>query len=913
MSWDLSCPDWRDRLKDGRPLVPDLPLWQEQALRAVRIFNKLRIYDVPGTPTMEEASGDWFRAIVAALFGSLDPVTKERLIRELFLLVPKKNSKALALDTLIATPTGFTTMGDVQVGDLVMAADGTPTPVICKSEVFTGRRCLEVEFSTGEVVLCDEQHLWVTDAHRDRERQQRDRRSEPAPSVKTTAEIERTLKVPSGRYLINNHRTALAGALDLPEAELPIPPYVLGAWLGDGGTNGALITSGVDDAEHLVRAIAATGHPARITRRDPRSNAVTISLASECRNVRGVYRFRTEAMKLGVFGAKSIPNVYLRASRQQRLDLVRGLMDTDGCISKAGQATFVTTQPSLRDGIIELIASLGLKPSVSEHRATFNGRDCGPCWRVQFWPFGDLVVFNLPRKAERQRSAQVRHSPRSRSRQIVAVREIESVPTQCIGVASDCHQFLVTRSLIPTHNTTNGALLMLTALLLNERPRAPYLLTAPLQKTADEAFACAAGAIALDPVLDKRFHVKDYKKLIVDRQTQAKLEITTFDPDMVTGKKVCGLLVDEPHVLGKMAKAAKAMLQLRGGMQPFPEAFLVEITTQSDEQPAGVFREDLIRAREVRDGKRKSPVLPVLYEFPEEMQADPAKPWRDPKVWHMVTPNSGRSLSIDRLHEAFVEEEAKGDEALRLWASQHLNIEIGLAMAAAGWVGAKFWEACGDRKVTLDYLLEHSEVLTFGVDGGGLDDLLGASALGREVGTGRWLHWGHAWAHPSVLDRRKDIASRLLDFEKDGDLTIVKNVGDDVVQVADYVERCDQSGLLDMIGVDPIGIGAIVEEIVGRKIDHDRCIGVPQGYALMGSIQTVERKLAAKQLVHGGRPLMAWSVGNAKPEPRGNAVMITKQVAGSAKIDPLISLFNAAALMARNPKPRKRKFQMFFA
>lgn len=450
--------------------------------------------------------------------------------------------------------------------------------------------------------------------------------------------------------------------------------------------------------------------------------------------------------------------------------------------------------------------------------------------------------------------------------------------------------------------TTNGALLMLTALLLNQRPRAPFLLTAPFQKTADEAFSAISGAIALDPVLEAKLHVRDHLKTIVHRQTGARLEILTFDPAVVTGKKVVGALIDELHVLGKMARADKAMLQLRGGMQPFPEAFLAIITTQSDEPPAGVFKDDLQKARAVRDGTRQSALIPVLYEFPPEMQQDPAKPWRDPANWPMVSPNLGRSISIERLVAAFQDEEQKGEGQLRLWASQHLNVEIGLALHSDRWAGADYWERQGAAGLTLDELIRRSEVVEVGIDGGGLDDLLGVAVMGRESGTGNWLHWGHAWAHPSVMERRKSEAPRFLDFAKQGDLTIVERIGDDVQQVADIVARCEASGLLDKIGVDAVGIGAIVDALVEIGIPMDRIVAISQGWKMAGSIKTTERKLAEGALHHGEAPLMAWCVGNAKVEPKGNAVAITKQAAGWAKIDPLMALFNAVALLSLAPE-----------
>lgn len=916
LEWDLSCPDWEERLRTGRSLVPDLPLVDRVAGdRAVAVINRLRLADVPGTPTLGEAGGPWFTDIVRAMFGSYDPVRQWRAIVELFLLVPKKNSKALALDTLIATPTGFTTMGAVQVGDWVLAADGTPTTVVTKSEVFTERDCFEVVFSTGEVIVCDAQHLWVTDAHTDREKQPRASRSKPAPSVKTTAEIYSTLKVKSGKYSIANHRTELCAALDLPEADLPIPPYVLGAWLGDGHTAGATLTQGAEDAEHIMRSISATGHSVSLKGHDKRTGAARISIAEARGNEKLPYRFRTEAIELGVLGNKHIPESYLRGSYEQRLALLQGLMDTDGHISKAGQACFSTTLPALKDGAMELVNSLGMKSSVSQHRAKLGAKDCGPCWRVQFWPFSDQPVFTLPRKLERQRPASGVMRQRSKHRQIVDVRPVPSVPTQCIGVANASHQFLVTRSLIPTHNTTNGALLMLTALLLNQRPYAPFALMAPVQDTADEAFAAAEGAILLDPVLEKKFHIQSHKKTIVHRETKADLKIMTFDPDVLTGKKFVGTLIDELHVIAKNQKAAKALRQVRGGMVPFPEAFLAFITTMPDEAPVGVMKAELNKARAVRDGTSTGKLLPVLYELPPHIQKDKSK-WSDPAYWPRVTPNLGRSVTIDKLMDLFKTARDNGEEDLRGWASQHLNLEIGLALKSDSWVGAAFWEQCAGQVASLDDLMARCEVCTVGIDGGGLDDLLGLTVIGREKETGKWLWWSHAWAHQIVLERRKDIASTLQDFERDGDLTIVDMPGEDVQDLADIVCKLNEAELLPAklaIGVDPAGIGDIIAELTAedRGILPDQIIAIPQGWKLNGAIKSTERRLAGGDIEHGGRPMMNWVLGNAKVEDRGNAILITKAVSGKAKVDPLLAGFSAISLMALNPSTSKKKYQFF--
>lgn len=460
------------------------------------------------------------------------------------------------------------------------------------------------------------------------------------------------------------------------------------------------------------------------------------------------------------------------------------------------------------------------------------------------------------------------------------------------------------------NKTTGGALLMLTALLMNERPRAPFLLTGPVHKTADDAFAAAEGAIALDNVLHKKLHVRDHLKTIIHRETGAKLEIMTFDPDVVTGKKVVGALIDEQHVLGKMPKAGKAMIQLRGGMVPFPEAFLAIITTQSDEAPTGVFDQDLTRAREVRDGKREGRVLPVLYEFPQEFQKDPAKPWRDPKNWPMVMPNLGRSITLQTLIEGCDDAEAKGEAELRIWASQHLNIEIGLALMSNRWAGADFWEAQADASITLDSLLARCDVITVGIDGGGNDDLYGFSALGKDTASGELLAWSRAYALPIVLERRKDISERLLDFVKDGDLVIVPKIEDAAAQVVALIQRIDEAGKLGAlddgkrkaIGVDSACIKQTLDALNAAGYPDDAICSVSQGWRLGSSIKSTELYLSSETLKHADQPMTDWCVGNAKVETRANSVLITKQASGSAKIDPLMSLFNAVELMGRNPQ-----------
>jgi phage terminase large subunit-like protein len=478
---------------------------------------------------------------------------------------------------------------------------------------------------------------------------------------------------------------------------------------------------------------------------------------------------------------------------------------------------------------------------------------------------------------------------------------------------------------VPKKNskTTGGALLMLTALLANRRPNAEFQLIAPTQLIAELAFSQVLGAISADAYLAKMLHVQTHKKQITDPRTLAYLRIKSFDPKILTGTRSAGTLLDEVHLLGNEHEADRVVRQLRGGMISQPEAFFVMITTQSERPPAGVFKSELARARDVRDGKRDEAMLAVLYEFPDAIRAarkdrDGVYAWEDPKLWPMVTPNLNRSISIGALISLYKKAKGDGESELIGWASQHLNIEVGQQLRADRWAGADLWQGAIDKKLaSLDDLLERCEVVTVGMDGGGLNDLLSLAVIGRERGDGdvfrrRWLCWTHSWAYTSVLEQNKQEEPKLRDFEKAGELTIFDQMGDDIDELTQIVVKIHETGLLSQVGADAAGVGSFVDSIYAAIFGGDQppededalVVAVPQGYPLQQASKTCERRLADRRLLHGGQGIMTWAVGNAKTEMRGNAMYITKAVSGSAKIDPLMALFDAAFLMARNPQTR---------
>jgi len=451
--------------------------------------------------------------------------------------------------------------------------------------------------------------------------------------------------------------------------------------------------------------------------------------------------------------------------------------------------------------------------------------------------------------------------------------------------------------------STVAAGIMVTALLRNWRESAEFIILAPTIEVANNSAKPAMDMVKKDPELGALLKPVPHLRTIEHRTTGATLKIVAADSDVVSGKKASGILIDELWLFGKQPRAKEMLREATGGLASRPEGFVIALSTQSDDPPAGVFREWLQRFRKIRDGELVAPrSMGVLYEFPKRM-LDSGE-FKEPRNFYITNPNLGASVDEQFLTDEFEKAKEAGAESLAGFFAKHLNVEIGLALRSDRWAGADHWQSRAIPELTLDGILARSEVVTIGIDGGGLDDLLAVCVLGRDAETKEWLLWAKAWAFTDVLQRRKSEAPRLLDLKKTGDLVIVENLGDDIAGIIEVVQRVENTGLLAKIGLDPMGVGMIVDALGEIGIEADRIVGIPQGWKLAGAIKTGERKLADGTLSHCGQELMAWAVSNAKVEPKGNAISITKQAAGTAKIDPLMAAFDAIALMATNPEPQ---------
>jgi len=462
--------------------------------------------------------------------------------------------------------------------------------------------------------------------------------------------------------------------------------------------------------------------------------------------------------------------------------------------------------------------------------------------------------------------------------------------------------------LVPKKNgkSSIAAAIIVTAAILNERPEAELLLIAPTKQIADIAFKQAAGIIRLDEELATIFHVQDHLKKITHLTTLAAILVKAAAADVITGSKATYILIDETHVFASMAKAADIFVEIRGSLAARPDGFLFQITTQSKAPPAGVFKSELQKARDVRDGAFLFPMLAVLYELPIEDAVDGG--WMRPETWSQVNPNLNRSVDQSYLKGEIETAMREGPEKLALIASQHFNVQVDLGLHADRWAGALYWSGAAAKGCTLDWIMAECDVCVVGIDGGGLDDLMAIAVIGRHKERRTWHLWVRAWAHPDVFQRRKEIAERLRDFVQQGDLIVCEDGNEDVIQIAEICEQLRDAGLLPEkagIGLDAYGVASLLDELAARDMDGDLTLAIGQGWKLQSAITTLPRKLKDRTMQHCGQELMAWAVGNAKTELRGSNYIVTKQAAGASKIDPLMAAFNAAMLMFMNPEAAK--------
>jgi len=459
--------------------------------------------------------------------------------------------------------------------------------------------------------------------------------------------------------------------------------------------------------------------------------------------------------------------------------------------------------------------------------------------------------------------------------------------------------------------STLAAGIMVTALVVNWRYEAEFLILAPTIEVANNSFGPAAGFVRADPNLGQVLKVIEHKRQIVHLATRAVLKVVAADSDTVSGNKASGVLVEELWLFGKKPKSEAMLVEALGGQASRPEAFVLFITTFSDEPPAGVFKSRLAYFRDVRDGVIDDPAsLGMLYEWPEDLIE--AEAYLDPAMFYVTNPMLGRSVSADWLQSKLEQAQAGEGEGLQVFLAKHLNVEIGMRLRRDRWDVADIWMDGADTSITLDSLIARCEVAIVGIDSGGRGDLYGLSVVGRERGGDSWLAWSHAWAHEYALTKHKQTASLLRGFAADGDLTITESNQEIVEQVAEIAARVRKAGLMPEhygVAVDHYGMGVLTDALVKAGFDPGdddlkragHIALIRQRGGLSSAINAIGFKLGDGMFMHDGSPLMAWCVSNALVKYSGAYLFVDKETSGAGKIDPLVAMLNAVKVMENGP------------
>ncbi|MBE3590000.1 MAG: terminase [Firmicutes bacterium] len=806
---------------------------------------------------------DWQRdQIIRPLFG-WKRKDGTRRYRRAYIEVPRKNGKALAVDTPILTARGWVQMGDIRVGDEVYGPDGLPTRVIAVSEVFTGHDCYEVVFSDGQVITADADHLWAV----------HDRYRERVVIVDT--------KTMAGNFHIGNRPThnerrysvRVPAPLRLPERELPIDPYLLGAWLGDGDTSAARMTSA--DPE-VVEAFAA--------RYDVRPI--------------GKYQYavngglRRALRELGVLGNKHIPEAYLLASEEQRMELLRGLMDTDGCVIRGSgipRCELTTTNERLALDALQLVRSLGWKATLRKGRATLNGRDCGVKYRLSWNATADRAPFRLQRKASRL-LPRTGATARSLTIQVVDVRRVPSVPTRCIQVARADGMYLAGRGFIPTHNSTLSAGIALYLLFADNEPGAEIYSAAADREQAAIVFETAKQMVLASPALRKRCEV--YKRSIVVPKTGSSYKVLSADAPTKHGLNAHGVIFDELHA--QPNRELWDVLTTATGAREQP--LVVAITTAGYDRNS-ICWEQHEYARKVMDGIIDDPSF-----FAFIAAADEDDDWTDPAVWAKANPGLGQTVKLD-----YLEQEAKRAKEVPAYQNTFRRLHLNQwTQQESRWLDLAAWDA------TAGIIAEESlsgRPCFVGLDLSTTTDLTAMALLFPPQADGEPYAVLPRFFLPKEGLREREQRDRVpySTWAREGFIRLTEGNVIDYQAVREQLHRDAQRYKVVEVAYDPWNATQLALQL---QDDGFTVVQVRQGFATLSApTKELMRLVVGGLLRHGGNPVLRWQADSmvVAQDPAGN--IKPNKAKSSGRIDGMVALIMALDRAMRHEQPKRSVYE----
>lgn len=753
-----------------------------------------------------------------------------RVIRTVWVEVPRKNGKGLYADEVILTADGWKRFGDLQPGDRVHAVDGSLTDVVA----VTLERlldCYRVTFADGQSVVCDSDHLWtVKDRYGHDPAAWTDSRTKGAWRTVSAPELADGFR--SGSRGDTRYSVRMDRVIQRPAADLPIDPYLLGAWLGDGHTAAARITT-IDP--EIRDAYAAAGYMVRQA-----GSTVSYGISGG---------FLVQLRALGVLGNKHVPDVYLTASAEQRMALLQGLMDTDGSADagrKIPRVEFSSTNPRLADAVLFLARSLGWKATSKESRAVLNGRDVGPRWRVAWTAHQDRPPFRLTRKVQRL-SWPTGQSTRSGTNTIVSVERVPTVPTRCIQVAHPSGQFLAGPGLIPTHNSTISSGISLVLLLADGEPGAEVYAAAGSMAQAGRVFDDAKTMVSTAKAAARRCEV--LASVIRVPKTGSIFRALSRVAETAHGLNVHGAVIDEVHTL-RLRRALVEAIETGTGARDQP--LVVFITTADEDEEGTIYDEKHTRTVRVASGVVRDP---SHYGVIWRADADD-DPFADATL-AKANPGAGRSPTW-----AYLRKEAEKARTTPSYFPTYCRLHLNLRKRdATRWLDLDRW-AVADRSIVVREHLAGRRAWG-GLDLSAVSDLTAWCVIAESQQPGKQLEmlWRFWLPEGRVDELERQLQVPLRTWARQGWLSLTD--GDVIDYTAVQAAVLADCRLVDMqrVSYDRMFAGQLVQQL-DEQLHGVDVLPVNQTFlGLSPACKELERLLGAGTVATGGNPVARWHAG----------------------------------------------------
>ena len=843
-------------------MLPDSHYDKEKADRAVAFIENL-------CHTKGKWAGKpflllpWQEQIVRDLFGIVKEDGKRQFLTA-YIEIPKKNGKQLALDTPIPTPDGWKTMGTLAIGDCVFDERGKPCHVVAKSLIDDTEQAYELIFRDGGRIVAGERHLWDVEYIHGKTRAKR----------WTTGEIYRRTR--QYRETFSNNRSIIRipvnEPLHLPEANLPVDPYLYGYWLGNGCATKPEITVRDCDVDDLISFI-----PYPLHNRYPQTcGGSEILVYKELKNIL-VPHFRE----------KVIRPEYLRSSEHQRWELLQGLMDSDGCVSDVkGQSIYVSTIRQLAESVQELLWTLGIKNSLTTCPSTRYGEPTGEIlYQIRFTAFTDQPVSKLHRKSIR-RQERVKQT-RSCFHYLKEIRMLDyKVKMQCIQVDSPSHCYLAGRNMVKTHNSELAAAIALYLLYADNEPSAEVYGAACDRNQASIVFDVARQMVEMSPALLRRSKIRSAGKRIINYRNAGFYQVLSAETGTKHGLNVSGLVFDEIHAQPNR-KLYDVLTKGSGDAREQPLFFI--ITTAGNDKNS-ICYELHTKALDLMQGRKKDYTFyPVVYG----LEAD--EDWTDEANWYKANPSLGHTIKIERVREAYqnaienpAEENVFKQLRLNIWTS-----------ASIRWIPEQVYDK-GNIPIDLDSL--RGRMCYGGLDLSSTSDITAlVLAFPPRNDDEKYILLPFFWLPEDTLELRCRRDHVLYDvWQKQG---FIQTTEGNVIHygfIEKFIERLGETYNIREIAYDRWNATQMVQNLEDMGFTM---VPFGQGFKDMSPPSKELFKLLMEgNILHGGNPVLKWMAGNVvmRQDPAGNIKPDKEK--SVEKIDGIVASIMALDRCIRNGK-----------